>query len=1219
MSWDWAKANAMDVAKFATDDALKLFKLDVNPFDLRRENKIEDLLKAIYDTLVLQAIQYDLEKTSSSETHQRIRTPVEVLNAPKQGTCLDLALLFCGLCLGCRLLPKLVIFEGHALVVVPIVNELLRENYKSNNYYQKDFLGGRKKDAQGNPRIEPDTYKNRDQLIFDLIDENIYRAIECTGFAYSNSMISGSTELPPEFNRNKEGYLTFEQAKEVGREQFNRLPFQYAVDIEIAHKEWGITPETFREEPEVEIDWHQVSQELLEKRLQLTTNPMTRVEDIDYQVDQVFVPLGLVERKKVPRQKGDVFPQDGSKLYREDREKEKFLKESKSPQDSEAEEITQKFEYEQFLEQVLKQGQSPKSQGKKVAIIGEPGSGKTTLLQQIARWVSTQFPASIVIWVSLADLDLDKRNLKQHVYEQWLTSIVEQYGQAEVSVQVKNALIAQCQQGHVWLLLDGLDEMPVAGKLLEEGGWLEGTRTVLTCRLNLWAGKPLAGFDVYRTLEFSYPQQVERFVARWFKSQDKANLGQALCAALKEPGKERIGDLVKNPLRLTLLCFDWGLRRGSLPETQAELYRRYVEQYYNWKAKEFSITPEERQTLNKALGQLSLAAIDDQDEQGNARFRLRHRFVQKFLNGTLFDRALELGWLNQVGVDADDSTQAVYAFYHTTFEEYFAALAIDDWDFFLPRGHKNKPLPDKKYRIFEPQWKQVLLLWMGRKGGELVQEPELKSQKEALIQALMTFKDGCKGFYSDRTFLLAAAGIAEFKDCTRADAIVDQLMQWLVCRPNWWAYLFDSARVTARRNLATSAIGSTDIQRAIQALVRVLESTQDEDTRWMAARSLGEIGTGNETAIQALVRVLESTQDEDTRRRAAWSLGQIGTGNETAIQALVRVLESTQYKFTRKGAAESLGQIGTGNETAIRALVRVLESTQDKFTRWMAAESLGQIGTGNETAIRALVRVLVLESTQDKFTRLMAAVSFGQIRTGNETVIQELVRVLESTQDEDIRRRAAESLGQIGTGNETASQALVRVLESTQDKFTRLMAAWSLGQIGTGNETVIQALVQVIESTQDEDTRSRAAESLGQIGTGNETASQALVRVLESTQDEYTRWMAAKSLGQIGTVNETAIQALVRVLESTQDKFTRRKAAESLVEIGMGNETAIRELVRVLESTQDKDTHKMAAESLGKIGTGNETAIQALVRVLESTQDQFTRWKVVVCQSNNDG
>ncbi|MHC5737441.1 NACHT domain-containing protein [Nostoc sp.] len=53
---------------------------------------------------------------------------------------------------------------------------------------------------------------------------------------------------------------------------------------------------------------------------------------------------------------------------------------------------------------MLRQRQSPKSQGRRIAIIGEPGAGKTTLLQQIAQWVSGEMAQSVVIWVSLADL-----------------------------------------------------------------------------------------------------------------------------------------------------------------------------------------------------------------------------------------------------------------------------------------------------------------------------------------------------------------------------------------------------------------------------------------------------------------------------------------------------------------------------------------------------------------------------------------------------------------------------------------------------------------------------------------------------------------------------------------------------------------------------------------------------------------------------------------------
>jgi len=62
---------------------------------------------------------------------------------------------------------------------------------------------------------------------------------------------------------------------------------------------------------------------------------------------------------------------------------------------------------------------------------------------------------------------------------------------------------------------------------------------------------------------------------------------------------------------------------------------------------------------------------------------------------------------------------------------------------------------------------------------------------------------------------------------------------------------------------------------AIQALIEVLETTEDEDTRWRVATRLGEIAVGNELAIRGLIRVLETTEDEDTRGKVSSSLGKI--------------------------------------------------------------------------------------------------------------------------------------------------------------------------------------------------------------------------------------------------------------------------------------------------------------------------------------------------------
>ena len=76
---------------------------------------------------------------------------------------------------------------------------------------------------------------------------------------------------------------------------------------------------------------------------------------------------------------------------------------------------------------------------------------------------------------------------------------------------------------------------------------------------------------------------------------------------------------------------------------------------------------------------MALADIDS----GGGRFRLREDFVSEILGdgddeSSLFYVALQLGWLNRVGVAAESPEEKVYAFYHATFEEYFAALAVED-------------------------------------------------------------------------------------------------------------------------------------------------------------------------------------------------------------------------------------------------------------------------------------------------------------------------------------------------------------------------------------------------------------------------------------------------------------------------------------------------------------------------------------------------------------
>ncbi|WP_104899967.1 hypothetical protein [Nostoc sp. 'Peltigera membranacea cyanobiont' N6] len=51
-----------------------------------------------------------------------------------------------------------------------------------------------------------------------------------------------------------------------------------------------------------------------------------------------------------------------------------------------------------------------------------------------------------------------------------------------------------------------------------------------------------------------------------------------------------------------------------------------------------------------------------------------------------------------------------------------------------------------------------------------------KEKKEEFIKALVEFDDGCWYFYKLRAYLLAAAGIAEFRDCSLREEIVGRLL-----------------------------------------------------------------------------------------------------------------------------------------------------------------------------------------------------------------------------------------------------------------------------------------------------------------------------------------------------------------------------------------------------------------------------------------------------------
>jgi hypothetical protein len=229
MSWEpWSRVDDQGLARYVTPEATRWLTLDISRFDTSGQPDERRLLvEAIYNALLKKNIRYAFEEYHPAESLQPIRPPAAILDAPREGTCLDLAALFCGLCLGNELLPILIVLEGHALVAVSLTHGLREWN----SYRPARAL------FETGPLTDPAPLR-------EWIDEGSYIAVECTGFAHSEVLGQIQGEPPPECIQRVDGVLSFERAIAAGREQLDlpARPLQFALDIAVVHYSWRIEP-----------------------------------------------------------------------------------------------------------------------------------------------------------------------------------------------------------------------------------------------------------------------------------------------------------------------------------------------------------------------------------------------------------------------------------------------------------------------------------------------------------------------------------------------------------------------------------------------------------------------------------------------------------------------------------------------------------------------------------------------------------------------------------------------------------------------------------------------------------------------------------------------------------------------------------------------------------------------------------------------------------------
>ncbi len=903
------------------------------------------------------------------------------------------------------------------------------------------------------------------------------------------------------------------------------------------------TPTLLTNSQEHEINWQDICRGMLP--IELDANPLISGDGVTLGVEDI-VPLDLVERKERPKPTRDVLPEN-------------------SQQALEDQEIP--LPYNQFFDHVLIGCKSLNQQGKGVAIIGEPGAGKTTLLCAIADWIMKQ--GELPIFISLQDLEA---GLEPYLLETWLRNAIRKRKAPE---QVQDDLIEQCNAGRVWLLLDGVDEMAQSNQSLstlakEFRGWVGDARIVLTCRVNVWEvnkNELRAKFEVYRSRGFRDEEQLI-FIQNFFKRAKQIETGSKLIDKLKN-ASPRLKDLIKNPLWITLLCRTWKQQQGELPATKAELYQRFTKTFYDWKDKLY--IPEEKcLLLERALGELAKNAIDRED----FRFRLPETFIRQELDkfdSSLFGIACELGWINKLGSAVENPDEPVYAFLHPTFQEYFAALAIDDWQYFL--SHINYNLNKGTYRLFKEKWREVFLLWFSR--------DNLPSDlKEQCINCLISFSDNCNNFYFYRAVLLAAEAIAEARYIHKLDTILEYLMKWstdalenkqlemlysleYIEKGNFCIYhdslgnstrqiLLNLEQAFEHKNYKLISIVrfikyvSCSIKNSLKKELLLFNNSPD---KIQYIENLANLPSSDQLVNDICFEILEGKDIIDKSRKLHCLIecfkfskidDEIGI-----INALIEKLKSYENEVVAERIIWFLGRIQKTYPGLIECLKTFIDSEYSVEIRSQATWSILEIAPNNTEAVRSLAEIIRSDPEYFDFSIVIDELQYRKIGYGSAELEDVLVEIIKSNRQDELRWDATWALACVSPNHEEILRSL-KVLLCSSIECTEEAIPLYMRDLFAGEPRIIDILNELVEITQDEKILLRLAACLTLVdGENPDIGLNILANLIENSSNNEIVKAAASYIGEFELINLSTARALLN-LQKSENKEVRKLAASSL-------------------------------------------------------------------------
>ena len=349
-----------------------------------------------------------------------------------------------------------------------------------------------------------------------------------------------------------------------------------------------------------------------------------------------------------------------------------------------------------------------------LTVLGGPGAGKSTFLRRLGLEAlkgekgKYQYRC-IPIFLELKRYNPNKRNLKELIQKE-----LSYFGFPSSEQFADKAL----EQGHLLLLLDGLDEVPKQyfNNVLDEIDNLvthfEKNRFILSCRIASYKSS-LNGFRDIELSDFD-DQQIETFIYNWFQSDsDKSSDVAKKCwHLLKNVRNQSAKELAQTPLLLTFLCLVYG-RTLRFPSNRSELYNKALDILLEeWAAEKRVEQDEVYQGLHMNLEKVMLSEIAYRGILKDKLF-FRENNLVKQITAFLSDTVDNPEWLDgkkvletiaaQQGIFVERA-EGVYSFSHLTIQEYLTAR-------YISQNGKIKELVEKYFD--KSRWREVFLLVSG--------------------------------------------------------------------------------------------------------------------------------------------------------------------------------------------------------------------------------------------------------------------------------------------------------------------------------------------------------------------------------------------------------------------------------------------------------------------------------------------------------------------------